>query len=646
MRMSDGRQQDQDRDQGQGGDRFRPTGGSGGGPGGMGSMWGGLSWMWLIVLGLLFLPTIIRLFSGGGLGSVTYNEFRTQVQQDNVESVTIAGNRVEGAFGEPVAVGPQDSNQVQRFVVYVPPIGDTDVVQLLQENDVPIYTEAEPGQETSFWGVILNLLPFALMIWIFYRLYKGMQQRGQGMFNVGQNKAKLYDKAKEIDASLDDVAGLQSAKEEVSEIVDFLRSPEKYDKVGARTPKGVLLVGPPGTGKTLLARAIAGEADVPFYSMSGSDFMEMFVGVGASRVRNLFKDAKKRQPSIIFIDELDSIGRHRGAGLGGGHDEREQTLNQLLSELDGFEPQESVVVMAATNRPDILDPALLRPGRFDRRITTNLPSVKDRVAILKIHTHDRPLADDVDLEKVARGTPGFSGADLENLVNEASLLAARQDREAIDMDDINDARDKVMLGLERKNLTVSDEEQKRIAYHESGHAITAALLPHADALLKVTIVPRERSMGVTQQLPDEEKYLYSEPYLSDRLSVMLGGRAAEEVVYGNFTNGAENDIQEATKIARKMVQNWGMSRKLGAFSVAGERQNVFLGEELSQRKDYSEQTAREVDSEIMDTLETAYDRAKKTLEEHRDQLDQLAERLLDEEEVPAEMVQQILGTEE
>ena len=602
--------------------------------------------MWLIILALLFLPTIIRLFSGGAVGSVTYNEFRTQVEQDNVESVTISGNRVEGAFSEPVTVGPQEGSEVQRFVVYVPPIGDTDIVQLLQNNDVPIYTEAEPGQGTSFWGVILNLLPFVLMIWIFYRLYKGMQQRGQGLFNVGQNKAKLYDKAKEVDTSLDDVAGLQSAKEEVSEIVDFLRSPEKYDKVGARTPKGVLLVGPPGTGKTLLARAIAGEADVPFYSMSGSDFMEMFVGVGASRVRNLFKDAKKRQPSIIFIDELDSIGRHRGAGLGGGHDEREQTLNQLLSELDGFEPQESVVVMAATNRPDILDPALLRPGRFDRRITTNLPSVKDRIAILKIHAQDRPLADDVELEKVARGTPGFSGADLENLINEASLLAARAGRDAINMEDVNDARDKVMLGLERKNLTVSDEEQKRIAYHESGHAITAALLPHADALLKVTIVPREQSMGVTQQLPDEEKYLYSEPYLSDRLSVMLGGRAAEEVVYGNFTNGAQNDIQEATKIARRMVQSWGMSRKLGAFSVSGERQNVFLGEELSQGRDYSEQTAREVDSEIMETLQTAYDRAKKTIEEHREQLDKLAERLLEEEEVPAEQVEKILGTDE
>ncbi|MFW6289135.1 MAG: ATP-dependent metallopeptidase FtsH/Yme1/Tma family protein, partial [Spirochaetota bacterium] len=386
-------------------------------------------------------------------------------------------------------------------------------------------------------------------------------------------------------------------------------------------------------------------AETPFYSMSGSDFMEMFVGVGASRVRNLFNDAKKRAPSIVFIDELDSIGRHRGAGLGGGHDEREQTLNQLLSELDGFEPQENVIVLAATNRPDILDPALLRPGRFDRRITTNLPSVKDRVAILSIHAKDRPMADDVDMEQVARGTPGFSGADLANLVNEASLLSAREGKKEISMEDLDNARDKVMLGLERKNLTVSEEEQKRIAYHESGHAIAAAVLPHAENLLKVTIVPRERSMGVTQQLPEEEKYLYSEPYLADRLAVMLGGRAAEHLVFGNFTSGAENDIREATKLARRMVENWGMSKRIGAYAVSGEQQNVFLGEQLSRRKDYSEETAREVDSEIMETLQNAFERATKTLKEHREKLDELARTLLDEEEVSGDAVKAILGRE-
>ena len=603
---------------------------------------GGYSWIWILLLGLLFLPTIFRFFGGGALSSVTYNEFRTQVEQDNVEAVTISGNRVEGTFGEPVAVGPDDGNEASNFVVHVPTIGDSDVVQLLQRNDVPIYTEPEQGQ-TSMLGVILNVLPFVLMIWIFYRLYKGMQQRGQGMFNVGKNKAKLYDKKSQVETKLDDVAGLQSAKEEVGEIIDFLRNPEKYDSLGARTPKGVLLVGPPGTGKTLLARAVAGEAETPFYSMSGSDFMEMFVGVGASRVRNLFKDAKKRAPSIVFIDELDSIGRHRGAGLGGGHDEREQTLNQLLSELDGFEPQENVIVLAATNRPDILDPALLRPGRFDRRITTNLPSVKDRIAILKIHAKDRPIADNVDMKQVARGTPGFSGADLANLVNEASLLSARAGKKRVSMEDFDDARDKVMLGLERKNLTVSEEEQKRIAYHESGHAITAAILPNAEDLLKVTIVPREQSMGVTQQLPEEEKYLYSEPYLADRLAVMLGGRAAEHLVFGNFTNGAENDIREATKLARRMIENWGMSKRIGAYAVSSEQQNVFLGEQLSRRKDYSEETAREIDTEIMETLKNAFERALETLKEHREELDELVENLLDEEEVSGDSVKKLLS---
>ncbi len=616
-----------------------------GGPGGSPWSSGGgnrMRWIWIAVLALLFLPMILQLCTGRRGSSVTYNKLLEQISRDNVEQVTIAGNRVQGVFKQPVTVGPEGGNRIERFVVYIPTVGKSDILSKLQQNNVPIYTEqAQTG--TSFLAVILNLLPFAFLIWIFYTFYKRMGQRGQGLFNVGKNKAKLYERSTSIEATLDDVAGLQSAKEEVGEIIDYLRRPEKYEKLGAQTPKGVLLVGPPGTGKTLLARAIAGEADTPFYSMSGSDFMEMFVGVGASRVRNLFKDAKKKQPSIVFIDELDSIGRHRGAGLGGGHDEREQTLNQLLSELDGFEPQESVIVLAATNRPDILDPALLRPGRFDRRITTNLPSVKDRAAILKIHAKKRPLDEDADLEKIARGTPGFSGADLANLINEAALLSARAGRDKITMEDINEARDKVMLGLERKNLTVSEEEQKRIAYHESGHAINAALLPHADPLLKVTIVPRERSMGVTQQMPEEEKYLYSEPYLADRLSVMLSGRAAEDIVYGNFTNGAENDIKQATQMARKMIQSWGMSKTLGPFSAAGERQNVFLGEELSQQKNYSEETAREIDKEIIENLEDAYKRAKDTLEEHRDELNALAERLLDKEEVSAEEVGEILG---
>lgn len=607
---------------------------------------GGFSWGWLLLLGLLFLPSIVGLFTGGGGGDITYNEVIWQIEDGNVVAVTIAGNRVQGGFSTPVTVGTGDSStEVQRFVIHVPPFADTDIVGMLRSRDIPIYTES--AQEGfSLFSLLINLLPFLLLVWISIRLFRGMQQRGQGIFGVGQNKAKLYEKSNSVETTLADVAGLTSAKQEISEIVDFLRNPDRYEKLGGRPPKGVLLVGPPGTGKTLLARAIAGEADTAFYTMSGSDFMEMFVGVGASRVRNLFKDAKKRQPAIIFIDELDSIGRSRGAGLGGGHDEREQTLNQLLSELDGFEPQQRVIVIAATNRPDILDPALLRPGRFDRRVTTDLPSVKDRVAILKIHSKERPLADDVDLETVARRTPGFSGADLANLLNEASLLAARGGSEKLTTETINEARDKVMLGLERKNLTISEEERRRIAYHESGHAVTAAILPHADELLKVTIIPRGRAMGVTQQLPEEEKYLYSEEYLADRLSVMLGGRAAEQLIFGSFTNGAENDLKEATRIARKMVEQWGMSRKLGAFYSGGDGQNVFLGEELSRRRDHAEETARRIDAEVMSTLDEAYTRTTETLTEHRDGLDRLAERLIDEEELSAEEVRTAIGVKE
>ncbi len=607
----------------------------------MGGRGGMFRWWWVFLLAMLFLPSLLQTCPGVAPDPFTYNELRRQTEAGNVEAVTIAGNEIRGALREPVTVDAEREIEVQTFTVYVPTTADSDIVVLLREHDVPIYTEA-PTEDVTFFDLLLGLLPLVIMIWIGYRVYKMMQQRGQGMFDAGKSQAKLYEKRTDVKTTLDDVAGLQSAKEEVTELIDFLKNPRKYKHLGARTPKGVLLVGPPGTGKTLLARAIAGEADAPFFSITGSDFMEMFVGVGASRVRNLFKEAKKRQPSIIFIDELDSIGRHRGAGLGGGHDEREQTLNQLLSELDGFEPQESVIVLAATNRPDILDPALLRPGRFDRRVTTHLPSVKDRKSILEIHTRKRPMADDIDLEEIARGTPGFSGADLENLINEASLLAARENSKSITMGHIHEARDKVLLGLERKNLSVSKEERKRIAYHESGHAISAAVLPHAERLLKVTIVPREQSMGVTQQLPEEEKYLYSQPYLLDRLAVMLSGRAAEEIVYGDFTSGAENDMRQATKIARKMIQDWGMGKRLGAFSAGSEQQNVFLGEELSKGRDYSDETARDIDIEIKETLRTAYDRAKDLLEERREGLDELAAKLFEDEELTADEVGAIL----
>jgi cell division protease FtsH len=513
---------------------------------------------------------------------------------------------------------------------------------LLRDNDVTIYTRP-PRDDVSFLGVLFNLLPLLLLVWIGFSIYRNMRSQGRGIFNVGQNKAKLYDKTEHTKTTFDDVAGLEGAKTEVMEIVDYLKNPEAYANIGAQTPKGVLLVGPPGTGKTLVARAIAGEAEAPFFSMSGSDFMEMFVGVGASRVRSLFQDAKKKAPSIIFIDELDSIGRHRGAGLGGGHDEREQTLNQLLSELDGFEPNESTIVLAATNRPDILDPALLRPGRFDRRVIINLPTVKDREEILHIHARKRPMDDDVDLHEVAQGTPGFSGADLQNLLNEAAILAARAKKKKISMDDITEARDKVILGLERRNVTMSDEEKKVVAFHESGHAVVAAMLPNTDPLYKVTIIPRDKAMGVTMQLPEGDRHLYSKEYLQDRLSVMLAGRACEDLIFDSITTGAENDFRESTKLARQMVSAWGMSEKLGPLASAGEQRNVFLGEELSRGREFSEHTAQIIDDEIQRFLNEAYERAKSTLDKNRDGLEKLANTLIEREQLAADEVLEILG---
>ncbi len=460
---------------------------------------------------------------------------------------------------------------------------------------------------------------------------------------VGKSRAHLYRRSKES-ITFKDVAGAQGAKRELEEIVEFLRDPSRFQKLGGTIPKGVLLVGPPGTGKTLLARAVAGEANVPFFSITGSDFMEMFVGVGASRVRDLFEEAKKASPAIIFIDELDSIGRRRGAGIGGGHDEREQTLNQLLSEMDGFEPNEDIIVMAATNRPDILDPALLRPGRFDRHVTVDLPTLKDRLDILKIHSRNKPLAADVDLEGIARGTPGFSGADLENLLNEAALLAARKGKDKIQMEDIEDARDKVMLGLERGNLGLSKEEYKLLAYHEGGHAIVAVFTPNAEPLHKVTIVPRGHAMGVTQQLPEREKYIYPREYILDRLAVMMGGRVAEELVMGTATSGAENDLKQATQLARKMVLDWGMSEKFRQTAYGGPHEQVFLGEEIAQRREYSETTAYEIDQEVKKILNEAYEHAQKILTEHREGLDQLVNMLLEHEEVSGQEVQQLLKT--
>jgi cell division protease FtsH len=599
--------------------------------------------LWVLIgLALLFL--FFNPFAGG-LGNppqIDYSTFKHQLQQGNVKNVTIQGEQIRGTLKEPAQTQVSSSNTITytNFSTYVPSVGDNQLLPELENQGVTIKTE--PTSNFSWVTLLVTLAPLLILIGLGYILFRSMRAQGQGgIFSMGQSRAKLYNRAQER-TTFDDVAGAHGAKAELEEIIDFLKHPGRFQRLGGEIPKGVLLVGPPGTGKTLLARAVAGEASVPFFSITGSDFMEMFVGVGASRVRSMFEDAKKAAPGIIFIDELDSIGRQRGAGVGGGHDEREQTLNQLLNELDGFEPNQNVIVMAATNRPDILDPALLRPGRFDRQITVDLPTLKARVEILKIHSRNKPLADEADLEETARGTPGFSGADLENMLNEAALLAARNNKNAIETEDIEEARDKVMMGLEREGLGLTDEECRLLAYHEGGHAVVAAVLPNADPVHKVSIVPRGRAMGVTQQLPERDKYLYQRDYMLDRLAVMMGGRAAEQLVLNTETSGAENDLKQATKLARKMVLDWGMSRRFEHIALGGERQQVFLGEQLAQGREYSETTAREVDEEVNGILEEAYQRATSTLQEHRAALDRLADVLVEEEEIPGKRVLEII----
>jgi len=578
---------------------------------------------------------------------IDYTEFRRQVQAGNVKRVTVTGEQIEGQLVEAAERTTESGETVTytAFGTYLPSFGDDELLSLLESQGVEV--ETQPPSDFSFLDLLINFLPLVIVIGFGYLIFSQMRSRGQdafSIFSMRESQAQLYDRRKER-TTFDDVAGLEGPKTELREVIAFLKHPERFQRLGGEIPTGVLLVGPPGTGKTLLARAVAGEADVPFFSITGSNFMEMFVGVGASRVRDLFEEAKGASPSIVFIDELDSIGRRRGAGVGGGHDEREQTLNQLLAEMDGFEPHEDVIVVGATNRPDILDQALLRPGRFDRRITVDLPMLQDRLEILKIHARDKTLSEAVDLNKVARGTPGFSGADLENLLNEAALLAARKDKDAIEQEDIEEARDKVMMGLERESVALTDEECELLAYHEGGHAVLAAVLPHADPIHKVTIVPRGRAMGVTQQLPERERYVYRREYMLDRLAVMMGGRAAEDVVLNTQTSGAEDDLRQATDLARKMVVSWGMSEKLGQLAFGGRQEQVFLGEEIAQRRDYSEQTAREVDEEIKAILAQAYQRATSTLREHRDALDRLAKALREKEEIPGGEVLEIVGVD-
>jgi len=506
-----------------------------------------------------------------------------------------------------------------------------DVTKTLQDQKVPFnYKEVK---EANWLSLVMTLAPILLILgfWIF--MMRQMQAGGNKALSFGKSRARLLT-AQQKKATFKDVAGIDEAKEELYEIIDFLKDPQKFQKLGGRIPKGVLLVGPPGTGKTLLARAIAGEANVPFFSISGSDFVEMFVGVGASRVRDLFEQGKKNAPCIIFIDEIDAVGRHRGAGLGGGHDEREQTLNALLVEMDGFESNEGVILIAATNRPDVLDPALLRPGRFDRRVVVPRPDVRGREEILRVHTRKVPLAEDVDLSVIARGTPGFSGADMANLVNEAALWAARQNRKFVAMADFEMSKDKVLMGAERKSMILSDEEKRNTAYHEAGHALVAAMTPGADPLHKVTIIPRGMALGVTMQLPIDDKHTYTKEFLEAQLAVLMGGRAAEEIFLHHITTGAGNDIERATEIARQMVCEWGMS-PLGPLTFGKKEEQIFLGREIAQHRDYSEDTAIKIDGEVRTIVNTGYAKARHILETHRDTLERIAQALLDREVLDA-----------
>ncbi|MGM0454375.1 MAG: ATP-dependent zinc metalloprotease FtsH [Thermodesulfobacteriota bacterium] len=619
------------------------------------------SWIWVVFFVILALFAWSMYLNRAGDTRIKYTTFLQQVRSDNVVSVDIKGEKISGELKEKKELPAPDasadsqaldegedqdsqageSQEYKYFYTYLPSFGDSGLMSTLEEHGVEV--QAYPTSDTSVWYVVVTLLPFVILIWLIYAQYRRFQgQGGEGLFSIGKSKAKMYQQSQES-TKFDDVAGAEGAKTELSELVSFLKQPGKIRNLGAEVPKGVMLVGPPGTGKTLLARAVAGEADVPFFLITGSDFMEMFVGVGAKRVRSLFEDAKKNAPSIIFIDEIDAIGRRRGAGLGGGHDEREQTLNQMLSELDGFEPNEDVIVMTATNRPDVLDPALMRPGRFDRRIMVDLPTTRDRRQILDIYLRNKNLAEDVDLDGLARSTPGFSGADLENLLNEAALLAARNDKHVIDNEDVEAARDKILMGLEREGLALTEEEKQLVAYHESGHAIVGANLKYSDPVHKVSIVPRSQAMGVTQQFPEGEKYIYHKQYLTDRIAVMMGGRAAEMLIFETATSGAGNDLQQATWTARKMVLEWGMSGRFEHMALGSRGENVFLGEDLAKQREYSETTAREVDQEVEKLLSEAFAKADKILKDYRSAMDQLAEELIDNEEIAGQRVYELVG---
>lgn len=559
---------------------------------------------------------------------LTYSEFINEVENNRVAEINIKNETVYGKL-----------NDETKFKSYV--FIDSDLLKKLNEKKVRI--TIQPAEQGSLLKEFLfTWIPTIFVIFLFIMMFRQMQAAGGKAFNFGKSRAKLVSEDKQK-VTFKDVAGIDEVKEELKEIIDFLKDHKKYTRLGGRIPKGVLLVGPPGTGKTLLARAIAGEAGVPFFSISGSDFVEMFVGVGAARVRDLFETAKKNSPCILFIDEIDAVGRHRGAGLGGGHDEREQTLNQLLVEMDGFETERGIILIAATNRPDILDPALLRPGRFDRRIVVPPPDVKGREEILKVHTKRTPLADNVDISLLARGTAGFTGADLENLVNEAALLAAKKNKDQVDMEDFEEAKDKVLMGVARRSMIINENERKTTAYHEAGHTLVAKMLPGTDPIHKVTIIPRGMALGVTQQLPIDDRHIYSKEYLLNTITVLMGGRVAEELVFNVITTGAGNDIERATEIATKMVCEWGMSEKLGPLSFGRREDMVFLGREIVRQKEYSEVTAQEIDNEIRRIVNECYNTAKKIVNENFHILQAIAQKLLEKEQLDNADIEEIIN---
>jgi cell division protease FtsH len=587
-------------------------------------------WVTLIAVGLVLWKMISAGASAAKDQEINYTQFVNEVESNNVAEVTLVGNEAHGKYV---------NNKNVQFHTTVPAINNNgDLIKDLREHKVNIIVKDNQGTQWSIW--LVQLSPVLLLGVLWFIMIRQMQTGGNKALSFGKSRARLLS-MQQKKVTFKDVAGVDEAKEELREIIEFLREAQKFQKLGGRIPKGVLLVGHPGTGKTLLARAVAGEANVPFFSISGSDFVEMFVGVGASRVRDLFEQGKKNAPCIIFIDEIDAVGRHRGAGLGGGHDEREQTLNQLLVEMDGFESNEGVILIAATNRPDVLDPALLRPGRFDRRVVVPLPDVRGREEILRVHTRKIPLADDVDLSILARGTPGFSGAELSNMVNEAALNAARNNRKAVLMYDFELAKDKVLMGAERKSMLLTEEEKKVTAYHEAGHALVAALMPHADPLHKVTIIPRGMALGVTMQLPETDKHNYTREYLATQIAVLMGGRLAEEIFLKQMSTGAGNDIERATELARKMVCEWGMSG-LGPLTFGKKEEQIFLGRELAQHRDFSEETARQIDAEVRRFVNNGYDGAKKLIEENKDKLGRIAEALLEREVLDAAELKLIL----